>query len=249
MRMITLMLLACTLPLAAQSSGPDSDSARAAAIVARHVAAVGGDSAFRAITEYRMVTTMKTPGPDPAPDARQELYVKSPNLVYIRMDIRNAGTIEMGFDGDVAWTNSADGPTIHPEVPKQLIDAANFSADPTRGARISYTGRRRVGRRTVDAVRTAFPDNQVVTHYFDVATGLLAGLDPGDAPAPPGPMSLALDDYKRFGAVLRPTKATTVIDGQRFVMRTVSVDHGPFDDKIFELPAAVRRLRDKQPAR
>lgn len=250
MKTLTL-LLACALPLAAQTSRTQSDSAKAAAIVARHTKVVGGAAAFRALKQFHTVMTTSMPGTPGAPEVRAELYAKVPNLVYMKMDMPGIGLMEMGFDGKTAWSiSAAAGPTIHDDVPKQLTDAANFGAAPLAGLEISYAGRRQIGGRTFEAVRAIMHDSQSMTHYFDVETGLLAGMDPDGAPPPPtNRMTISFEDYRRFGPIMQATKVTTVVQGQEIVMRTVSVSHAPFDTKIFDPPPAVPQLRDKPPQR
>jgi hypothetical protein len=98
-------------------------------------------------------------------------------------------------------------------------------------------------------VRSILPDSERLTNYFDVSTGLLAGIDPEGASPPPNRMTLSFEDYQRFGGIMQATKMTTVAQGQEFVMRTVSVSHAPFDPKIFSPPPAVQKLRDKPPLR
>lgn len=252
MKTLTL-LVAVTLPLLAQDRQSQADSVKAAAIVARHVAAVGGDAALRAITEYHIVMTTTMPKMSNVPIAaemRQEVYVRKPNRMYMKLDMPGIGVTEMGFDGKTAWSNSAlTGPTIHDEVPKQLADMADLTTPPLSGTRVSYVGRRQIGARTFDAVRAVFADGQVATHYFDVETGLMAGLDSEGTPPPPsGRMTMSFEDYKRFGGILQSTKMTILVQGQEVVMRTLLVGQGRIDDKIFELPAAVRQLLDKQRA-
>lgn len=243
-----LMVLVCAVPLAAQDS--QSDSAKAAAIVARHTAAMGGAAAIRALKQMHVVMTTSMPAPG-APEVRSEVYAKAPNLVYMKMNMPGVGDMEMGFDGKIAWSNSAaTGPMVHDEVPQELTGAVNLTALPLEGLKVTYVGRRQIGGRTYDAVRAIMPDSESVTHYFDVATGLLAGMDPdGAPPPPPNRMTMTFEDYKRFGGVMQATKVTTLAVGQEMVMRTVSVSHAPFDSKIFDPPHSVRQLRDKPPRR
>lgn len=247
--MKTLMLvLACALPLAAQNRGAQSDSAKAAAIWARHAAASIG-APLRAIRQSHTVTTTSMTSSPGAPEVRSEVYTQTPNLVYMKTDMPGIGVMEMGFDGKTAWSMSAGtGPVIHDAVPKQLSDVARFGAMPPGSVRNTYAGRRQIGGRTFEAVRTILPDSQSVTHYFDVETGLLAGMDPDGAPPPPANrMTMTYEDYRRFGGILHATKVTLVAQGQEIVIRTVSVTHAPFDAKIFAPPPAVRQLRDKPP--
>jgi hypothetical protein len=139
---------------------------------------------------------------------------------------------------------------IMDEVPRNVAEMAHVGALPLAGATISYVGRREIGGVTYDAVRAVFPDSQVGTHYFDVKTGLLSGMDPEGAPPPPaGRMTVTFSDYRRFGRVLQYTTLTTVMQGQEMVVRTDSLSHAPLDPKIFDIPPAVRQLRDKQPPR
>jgi outer membrane lipoprotein-sorting protein len=245
-----MIVLACASPLAAQNVSPQSDSAKAAAVVARHTAAVGGAAALRALKQFHTVTTMSMTAPG-APEVRSELYAKVPNLVYMKADMPGIGVMEMAFDGKTAWSMSAAaGPMIHDDVPKDLTDAANFGSPPFAGLKLTYVGRRQIGGRTFDAVRAIMPDSQTMTHYFDVSTGLLAGMDTdGAPPPPPNRMTVAFEDYRRFDGIMRATKITTVMQGQEIVMRTVSVSHEPFDAKIFSPPPAVQQLREKPPHR
>lgn len=245
-----LMLLALLVPsqqVSAQA-GTQGDSAKAAAVVARHVAATGGEAALRAITQSHTVLSMSMDGgPAPGTEMRQEIWVKAPNRVYMKMNMPPIGLMEMGYDGKTAWSNSAaTGPMIHDEVPKNVLEMANIGVPPLSGARISYAGRREIGGRAFDAVRAVLPDSQVGTFYFDVKTGLMSGMDPEGAPAPPaGRMTVAFDDYQRFGKVLQSTKLTTLVQGQEMVVRTISVSHAPIDAALFEPPPAVRQLRGK----
>lgn len=244
------LVLTCALPLAAQTGARQADSAKAAAVVARHTAAVGGAAAFRALTHLHTVMTTSMPGTIGAPEVRAEVYAKAPNLVYIKMDMPGVGPMEMGYDGKTAWSLSvAAGPMVHDDIPQQLIDAANFGAPPLDGLKVSYGGRREIGGRTFDVVRAQMPDDQTFSHYFDVRTGLLAGMDPDGMPPVPDRMVVSFDDYKRFGAILHATRVTTVAQGQEVVMRTVSISHAPFDSKIFDPPPQVRQLRTKPPER
>ena len=250
------ILLLLALPVVAQQAsaqaGAQGDSAKAAAVVARHVAAIGGEAALRSLTHYHAVMTVAMPGgPAGAAEMRQEIYVGGPKLVYMKMNMPPIGLMELGFDGKTMWSNSAaTGPMIHDEVPKNVTDAANFAAPPLAGARITYAGRRSIGDRTFDAVRAILPDSQVGVFYFDVKTGLMSGMDPEGAPPPPaGRMTVAFDDYQRYGSVLQSAKLTTLVQGQEMVVRTISVSHAPIDPKIFEPPPAVRQLLDKQPQR
>jgi hypothetical protein len=250
------ILLLLAVPFAAQQAsaqpsvqaGTPGDSAKAAAVVARHVAAIGGEAALRSITQSHTVMTMSMSGaPGGAGEARHEIWVKSPALVYMKMNIPPIGLMEMGFDGKMAWSNSAaTGPMIHDEVPKNVLEMANIGAPPLSGAHISYAGRREIGGRAFDAVKAILPDSQVGTFYFDVKTGLMSGMDPEGAPPPPaGRMTVAFDDYQRFGRVLQSTKLTTLVQGQEMVVRTLSVSHAPIDATLFDPPPAVRQLRGK----
>jgi hypothetical protein len=245
-RTLTLML-ASAVPLTAQSS-PADDSARAAAIVARHVAAAGGEAAFRAITHVHQITTMSIAFSD-GPRTRTRMYMKAPNLVYMETNMTGVGLMKMGFDGTTHWSMSPiAGPAIHEDIPKALTDAANFLAPPLDGLRIWYAGRRTIGKRTFEAVGAVMPDSSMMIHYFDVETGLLAGMDPDDGrPPPKDRMSLSFSDYRRFGGILQPALAKTMVQGNEMVVRTITMSYKPFDAKIFDPPPEVRKLiRDKQ---
>jgi hypothetical protein len=97
---------ACALPLAAQPQSGSADSARAAAIVARYISALGGEAALRSVTQYHAVmTTSVTGGPAGVAEVRQEIFAKAPNLLYLKMNMPGIGMMEIGFDGKQAWSN------------------------------------------------------------------------------------------------------------------------------------------------
>ena len=243
-----LVLLACAMPLAAQND-PRADSAKATAIVARHTAAMGGVAAFNVLKQAHTVMMSSMPGEMGGGEVRSEMYVKSPNLVRIKMDMPGIGQMEMGYDGKTAWSvSAAAGPAVHDDIPQNLLNAADILGAPLKGLKVSYLGRREIGGRQYDAVRALLPDGQHMTHYFDMETGLLAGMDPEGAPPPPaGRMTMSFTDYKRFGGVLQATKVTIMNGTKEMVIRTVSMSHAPFDAKIFAPPPAVQQLLDKKP--
>ena len=239
-----VMLLACALPLIAQGN-TKADSAKAEAIVARHTAAMGGAPAFRALKQAHIVMTSSIRG---SPAIHTEVYTRAPNLVYMKTNLPGLGPMEMGYDGKSAWSISREtGPVVHDKPPQNLLNAGNIMGVPLDGAKVTYAGRRKIGWRQYDVVRAFLPDSERMTGYFDVKTGLLAGMDrENEPPPPPGRMTISFANYKYFGAVMQATKVTVLAsDGQEMVTRTVRLRHAGFVARIFAPPPAVQHLLNK----
>jgi hypothetical protein len=243
---VAIALAVALSPAAAQV--PNPDSVKAAAVLARHIAATGGEAKLRALKARHMVMTTSMPatlGAAVPTEARSEVYMLAPNLIYMKLNLPGLGTTELGYDGKIAWSNSTvTGPMILPEVPKQLADMSDFTAPPFRNTKSLYTGVRELDGAKHDVLRMTLPDSQKVTAYYATTTGLLARMDFEATP----PSSMTYHDYRIFDGLLISTKQVTRIGEMgemgEMVVRVVSLDHKPIDRKIFAPPANAVKQPD-----
>ena len=217
------------------------DTAKARAIVQRHIAAIGGEAALRASKPTHLVMTMSRSG-SPAV-IRMESWQSAPRL-YTRMETPGLGVTEVGFDGKTAWTISPQlGAMILGDLPEEMIGPRDLTAE-LRQHPMAYDGVRDIGGKKYDVV--VFTVNGATsTAYYDPKSGLMAGMTPEKSPGPPGHMSMTFDQWKRFGPIRYATRLTArTADGkEETVTRIESISYDPIDPARFELPAKVHELK------
>lgn len=226
--------------LGAQSTAAQ-DTAKARAIVQRHFVAMGSDAAL-STGPVHMVTSMTMPG---SPAAIRIESWRHGQRTYSRMAMPGMGITEMGFDGKTAWMISPHlGAMILDSLPMEFM-AQSISLI-LAGVPMRYVGQRDFAGRLYEAVELVQQGSRS-TAYFDPASGLMAGMTPEKNPGPPGQMALSFGAWKRFGSMMYATELTTrMADGQALVTRVESINLGPIDAKVFELPAQVRELKAKR---
>lgn len=213
-------------------------------IVDRYVQAIGGRPAFARLTSRHMVAEMSMSGMT----MQMETFTTRPNKMVAVVSVSGM-TINSGYDGQVAWTNSpATGPRLVDGAElKQVLDNASFdrSMDPAA----SSTSMTTVGERTVNGracwdVKIVSANGMESTNCFDKETGLLIGTRSKQT-SQMGEMEVdaVVSDYKDFDGVKIPTRMVSSMMGQQVVMTVKSVSHAPIPAARFELPAEIRALR------
>lgn len=216
-----------------------SDSARAATILARHVAAIGGEETIRAIRYRHTAMTLILPV---GGASRIESWVMHPNHVYID----SGDEVSSGWNGSVAWSISPHtGPVVHPTVPMHIRQSANFLAPLQLGASLTDGGSTERHGRTLDVVH-AVRDGNRFTMYFDRTSGLMAAMDLAFPPPPAGDFSTTLEEYRDFDGVLHPTRTVMRGLGTETVAQVLSLSHAPFDSSVFAVPARIAKLIAKR---
>lgn len=219
------------------------DTARGRVIMQRHIAAVGGEAAFRTRPTH-MVMTMQMPGS--AAVIRMESWQSAPRL-YSRMETPGMGTTEMGFDGKTAWMISPVlGPMLLGDLPREMTNPADVASG-LQHLPLTYVGVREIAGKKYEVVEVVVGDTLKTTGYFDPSSGLMAGMTPGKTPGPSGQMALSFDEWKRYGTILYATRMTTRMpDGKEIVTRVESISNDPIDSERFELPTKVRELQARK---
>jgi hypothetical protein len=229
-------------PLASQEALPSGRD-----LVRRHVTAVGGETAFAAVSSMRIRGRLEIP----AQKIVGELEVLSarPAKVLYRVSVPGIGRIENGFDGLVGWSVS---PVAGPELlaGRQLSEAADdawFDAPlhaPSHVRELTTVARTEFDGRPAYKVRVVFASGNEQMEYFDVETGLQVGSEAARA-TPQGVVQTVniLRDYRRFGALLQAATFVQRALGFEQIVTVTSCEYNVVPGSAFELPAEVRALK------
>lgn len=182
-------------------------------------------------------------------------YESEPDNYYASIDISGIGKIEMGVTGGVAWESSAFlGSRIkNGEEKQQAIREATINA--TLNWRKLYPKVETAGVETLDGqecykvVQTPAEGKPEVT-YFQKKSGLaMKTTTVAVSPAGEIPVEVVVSEYKNFGGVLAPAKATQKAAGQEFTITWDKVQvNAEIPAERFTMPAEVRALIEKSKA-
>ena len=191
-------------------------------ILAKYVAALGGEQALRKITSRTITSTTELApnvrGTGPMVYVQQTQYFKAPNLYMANLQRFNGTQTAKGFDGTNAWTQSANGTVA--QLAGTDLERAKREADFYEGLNLKqeYTqltvkGIRKVGESSAYLVIGTPRGDNAEGLYFDTKTGLLLRKDTYNTTAL-GNYTIQTDyeDYRDVGGVKIP-----------FLIRTVSV--------------------------
>jgi len=223
--------------------------AAAPAIVARHVTAIGGEAAYRAIRSVHARGRMQVAAQGISGDV--ELLSARPNKLINRVTIPGIGVIESGFDGRTGWSSS---PVTGPELltGRQLSEAADdawFDGALHRSDHVREMTT--VSRETFDGhaaykLRVVFQSGNEQFEYYDTESGLQIGSEATKA-SPQGliPTVSIMRDYRRFGGLLQPTTFIQRALGLEQTVTITSCEYNAVPASAFEPPASVKALQPK----
>jgi hypothetical protein len=236
-------LLLTSVALASQRPAPLPTGRE---LVQRHVAAIGGEAAFKSIKSMRLKGRFEISGQNITAEF-EELAVR-PDKLLMRADIAGVGHTEQGFDGKIAWT-------IDPQTGPRLLkdrerDEARADADfdgplhlPQHVTALSTAGRVEFDGHQAFKVNVVLSTGVEQDEYFDAQSGLEIGWEARRA-TPLGivPMTAFLRDYKKFGPIMQPT---TLVQKALFIeqiLHVTSVEYDVVPPNEFELPPAIKAL-------
>jgi hypothetical protein len=221
-------------------------------VLAKYVAALGGEQALRKVTSRVITGTQFIPtGPGggvPMP-ATIERDQKAPNLV-VNIYHTPTYTISDGFDGSKAWSQDLRGRITEPQNIDQV--RAKRDADFYLPLDLAKTYTKMQVRRVANVnghdayVVTANPQGDTVERlYFDVNTGLLirkASVLPTQAGN--SPYQVDYDDYRDTGSgvkfpyliTMSPANPRTVLYGTATINVTKVEDNAPLETSKFAKP-------------
>ena len=248
-----MVLLLAAMPLEGQSAkASDADSAGAARVFERYVAALGGEEALRSIRWRRMRTVASFPA---GIETESEHLASHPDKVLVRTWSGGALMSEVGYDGQTGWSHVAQAgrPSLIEGAALDQLRAqadlralVNLPSTPARSMRL-LTPRTFEG---VPAVAVEVQDaNGGSVMYFDPSTGLLVGVEQrmeGSGPDSQG--SVSFHDYKKFGPILVASRTVFKVGKRELTFRVVSLSFEPIDSAEYIPPKAVQALlADRKP--
>lgn len=231
---------------AAVAASRVQDLPAAREVVARHLAAIGGEAAFKAIKSIHQKGRLAVAAQGLGGDF--EVFAARPARMLTTLTVPGLGQIASGYDGRVGWTFS---PIEGPEVLKdrQLQETAEdaWFDEPLHGservrametvARVEFDGRPAI------KIHVVFRTGLEQIEYYDVDAGYEIGSE-ADRALPYGVVHTVnvLRDYRPFGALRWPTTLVQRTMGIEQVVTIASCDYGAVPDSTFTPPPAVRAL-------
>lgn len=243
-----LLLAALTVPtstLAAQAL-PSAE-----AVIAKHVAAVGGKEALKKLTSVRQVASMELPSMGMTAEA--EVTMGAPNRMTSKMTFPGIGEIVAGTDGQVAWSlNPMQGPRLLADKElAQTLDQADFYgnllyetdrfASMTNEGIVDFAGEKAYKLKLVR--KTSGLESW---QYFSVASGLQIGTE-SSMVTEMGTIqsSTKISGYKDFGGLMFPTRTEMSAGPQTMIMTIKEVQLNSAGTDSFAIPATIQPLIKK----
>lgn len=215
-------------------------------VVQRHVAAIGGEAALRAVSSMRVRGRFEMTGQNIS--AEFEQLAARPNKLLMRANIPGIGATEQGFDGTTAWTvDPQTGPRLLKDRERdEAIADANFDGPlhlPADVRELTTLGRANFDGHPAFRVKVVLASGVEQEEYFDEQSGLQLGWE-GKRATPLGivPTTAILRDYTKFGALLHPS---TLVQKALFVeqvLRITSVKYNAVPANAFDPPPPVKAL-------
>ena len=227
-------------------AGPAAALPSADEIFATYRKAIGGEAAIRQYS-YR---TVRGVFEIRAQGMKGDLVVlaAAPNLMTLTVTLPGLGEMRRGYDGEIGWSlDPAIGPRLlDGRELAELRHSADFYEDlhdSTRYASVTVVGQTTFDGRDCYEVKTVREAGFEVTEFFDVRTGLLAGVKM-NASSQMGavPVTTLVSDYTEFGGILTPTVTRQLMMGLESVTTISSVTFEPIDASAFELPDQIAAL-------
>jgi hypothetical protein len=216
-------------------------------VVARYVAAIGGEQAIAAQQFRRAQIEMSMPAAGMTMTA--EMMQARPNKAVMNIEIAGLGSMRQGYDGQVAWSiNPMQGPKILEG--KELADMLR-QYDFDANLRFSHMFRtmETVGRAEMNGescvnVRMVTETGDEVINCFADDDGLLVGaVIKSSTEAGQMESTVTFHDYRDFGGLKMPTRTSMSMMGQQMEMTVKSMSTDPIDASVFALPAEVKALQ------
>ena len=215
-------------------------------IIARHVAAMGGEAAFKALKTIHAVGTFAMPAQ--GINGNVEFFMARPNKQLMKTSLPSIGNIDSGFDGKVGWSiDGVTGPTVF--TGKQLLetqDDAWFDGPlhgPEHVKSVEVIGNETFDQRPAVKVKVTLASGNEQIEYFDTETGLQIGYDARRETAMGAlPMTGYLRNYQKFRGVMFPM---TMVQKGLGIEQIIEFKQVTFDDvppETFDLPPAIKAL-------
>ena len=236
-----LIALATGRPLAAQDALP-----KAADLLAKSVAAMGGADAVKAIKSMHAKGTFEMPAQSIS--GTFELVQARPSFLRMTINIQGIGAADQGSDGKIAWSvDPMSGPSLltgkalADAKSEALFDGQLFGADYVKDA--TTLEKSKFGDRLAYKIKLVTTFGSERTLYLDAESYLVIGAESiSETPMGAMPTSTRNGDYKKFGPLMQPTTMVQTAMGFDQIIRVTSVEYDAVPAAAFDVPAAVKAL-------
>lgn len=213
----------------------------------------GGTDAYARAKSVEMTGTVEIAGRN---IGGKVSMVEEGKKSWTSMELPGIGKIEIGFDGDTAWENSAlQGPRIIEGQEKSAMERSSSFALATSW-RNEYKSVRTTGEEAADGkpawkVEMTPKDGNVENFDFDKESGMLVRIATVmSSPLGEIPTDMVLSDYRPVDGIRTPFVMTQNAMGQSIVMKFDKVVYNaPVEPGRFDPPDAVKALLAKRPAK
>jgi hypothetical protein len=233
-----LWLAAAPAALAAQTL-PTAQS-----LTAKYVQAIGGRDAVLAQRNSHTKGSFEMPAAGLT--GEMEAYASMPRMVNI-ITVPGLGVIRSGFDGTTAWSlDPFQGARVLTDSElQQMKDQTNPLAavrDASLFTSMETVERTEIAGRACYRVKFVWKSTgKTTSDCYDAENGLLvATTSTTESPMGSIESTMVFTDYRQFGAVKMPTRMTQEMMGAQQIFTISSVEFGPIDPSVFELPAEIR---------
>ena len=236
-----LMLVYCVAP-AAQNS-PALPAAKD--LIAKHIAAIGGQKAYKAISSMRVRGRFEI-AQGPAGDF--EIIQARPNKMVQRIDLAGSGHAESGYDGKNGWT-------IHPSGGAELLTGRQLNElaadawfdgtlhEPDHVREMTTIEKTEFGGRPAFKVKVTLVSGLEEFEYYDAESGWVIGNESRrDTAMGVLPTTSWLKEYKRFGALMFPTVVVQRVLSSEQSLKIATFEYDVVQPKEFDPPPAVKAL-------
>lgn len=214
-----------------------------AALLARYVDALGGESALRKheSSTRKGKMTIAAMGME----GSSTVLAAAPDKIVMNIET-GMGAMNQGYDGKVGWSdNPMTGATVldgeqlaNMKVQADYYMPLNYSKHYTTMEtveEIDWNGT------AAYKVKVVSPTGRESLHFFDKSTGLLLGIQGVQAgPMGESEVKISFSDYKDFDGVKIPAKTTLDVQGMQIEQTVETVTFGDVDPAAFEPPEAIK---------
>ena len=248
LRTVALPLALCVGAVGAREAGAQVRPALPSpqSLMARHDSLIGGRAILEQHQSLRMVGTLTLSAAGIT--APLEILKVRPNKYLFRTSLGPMGEILSGFDGATAWAiQPGQGPIIlEGAQAEQVALQADFFGDLHDLSKFSHVETLEIaefeGRRAY-TIRMSRADGAVVHGYFDVETGLSAGVSHSlETPMGKQEMVTIYSDYTNFDGLLVATRVVQRNPQFEVVLTISAVEFDVLDPAAVALPESVKAL-------
>ena len=218
-------------------------------VLERYAKAIGGKDEFMENDSQHAVGTvqMKAQGIS----GKLEVWAARPNKMLMKMSVPGVGDFDTGFDGKVAWMNSAlTGPMLlEGKMGAEVATQADFNRslhDPADYTKMEMLGTEEFNGEPCYKLKLVHRTGTESTEFYSQKTGLQRGvIATQESPLGPVTSTTTITDYKKFGDLLMQSRISQKAAGVETVMTMDEVDFNKVDPKVFELPPDVKTLTEQ----